>query len=585
MQLKPSHYSRITKWVEKVWIFLLFAFLIWAARYWHSAAFGLYEDDYTRIPRALTMTGPELWGQIVQAFRYFTDHGKPLHPTIIYTLATLGGRLGGLRGIYWIGYIILTINSFLFYALLKRLGDQTFAVAGTLAFCLYSADTTQAFLTHSLGLQPSLMFLLLGIHCYLSGRRFLPYLLITGVLLCYETPFPVFLAVPLLRKEWNKRLIKELLRNALTMGAILVVVTVIRSLFGESRVTGLEFPDVILTPIVHMIQGPFVSMGTYLYRPVQALQGLNKELIITMIFAFPVFTWVLWRLKLDESNSIKIVVDSIKGVDRGDILPSIRRGFFPFEIPNDLMNSIKLGFAGLIMLVLAYPLTFTVRAYAISGRDTRVHFAAIVGASILCASFCSVFLNAANTYRKKRLGVFVLAGFYTLLVSFGFVIQKDYTSSWVHQREFWTEIARFTPGMSEGTAILVEPSGLQDTRHISTNTWNLPRVLNQIYEFPSDWDDPPRVYRLTPGWQEHLVTSEGLFQLNGATTIAPTSLYRTVNSSDVIFVETSMGRLSRRTEPLMIGGEDFILQESLVEGPPLFEEGVLFDYLIQMPAE
>ena len=38
------------------------------------------------------------------------------------------------------------------------------------------------------------------------------------------------------------------------------------------------------------------------------------------------------------------------------------------------------------MLILAYPLTFTVRAYAISGRDTRVHLGAVLGAALLWAS-------------------------------------------------------------------------------------------------------------------------------------------------------------------------------------------------------
>ena len=55
--------------------------------------------------------------------------------------------------------------------------------------------------------------------------------------------------------------------------------------------------------------------------------------------------------------------------------------------------------------------------------------------------------------------------------------------------------------MGEGTVILVDPAGLIDTRHSDANTWNLPLVLQYIYEFPSDWDPAPKVHRLLPDWR------------------------------------------------------------------------------------
>ena len=125
-------------------VFILIAVIIWVTRFWHSPQFGLYEDDYTRIPQALAMTGSDLWQTIIQAFRHFVDHGKPLHPTLIYSLALIGGRMGDLFGVYIIGYLIVTINAFLFYWLIKRISNQTFALISALAYCLSSADTTQA---------------------------------------------------------------------------------------------------------------------------------------------------------------------------------------------------------------------------------------------------------------------------------------------------------------------------------------------------------------------------------------------------------------------------------------------------------
>ncbi len=104
--------KRESEGIKTLATLLLIAALIWVTRFWHSPQFGLYEDDYTRIPQALAMTGSELWKIIVQAFRYFLDHGKPLHPTLIYSLALIGGRIGDLFGVYIIGYLIVTINAF-----------------------------------------------------------------------------------------------------------------------------------------------------------------------------------------------------------------------------------------------------------------------------------------------------------------------------------------------------------------------------------------------------------------------------------------------------------------------------------------
>ena len=51
-------------WSEAVAIFVLLGIVTWVSRYWYSARFGLYEDDYTIVPAAINMTG----GQLVSFF-------------------------------------------------------------------------------------------------------------------------------------------------------------------------------------------------------------------------------------------------------------------------------------------------------------------------------------------------------------------------------------------------------------------------------------------------------------------------------------------------------------------------------------
>lgn len=551
-------------------IFALLAVMIWVARYWHSGSFGLYEDDLTIIPRAVEMTLPDLVNYVISYIVHLYGHARPLSDSLIYIFSFLGWGIAKLNGIYWIGYAIVTFNSFLFYVLLKRLYSQVFAITGALAYCLFSADTTQAFLTHSLGLQPSLTLLLLAFHSYLSKKQWLSYVVVLVILFSYETPFPVFFAVPLLAKKWDKGLIKELIKHILILGIMVIAIFLLRSTVGEGRVAGLGFPAIVITPILHMIQGPVVSMGTYFYRPLLTLRALNNlELVLVIGLAFPVLAWVLSRIKLDMTIDVRNLITSIK--DKTLIS----------RLPDSLKTLVRLAVVGLVMLILAYPLTFTVRAYAISGRDTRVHLAAVVGASILLAVICTLVLYVSNTYKKKWLCIFILTVFFTLLLGYGFVVQRDYSLAWEYQKEFWTSLIPLIPDATNGTVILVDPSGLKDTRQIGANTWNLPRVLNQIFQYPADWKNPPRVYRLLPGWQDHIVTKDGQFQVNELTATAPPSLYTVVDSSDVILIETGTGRLVRRSGPLLIGDLQFTLKNALIGQPQSIEKGFLFDYLVQ----
>ncbi len=568
--------KRESQGIKSLAIFILIAALIWVTRFWHSPQFGLYEDDYTRIPQALAMTGAELWQIIIQAFRYFVDHGKPLHPTLIYSLALIGVRINGLHGIYIIGYFIVTINAFLFFGLIKRISNQTFAVISALAYCLYSADTTQAFITHSLGLQPSLTLLLLAMHSYLSDKKVLSYLLVTGILFNYETPFLIFLGAPLLKKNWDKRLLRELALNAIMIGGILLSVILMRHLIGESRVSSLDFPEVITSPITHMIQGPIVAFGSYFYRPIQAVQNLNAEMSLLMAVTFPIFAWILIKLIFGKEKSLSAEGDpsTLKDQDEISRIPKLKFGewknFGEFFLP------FKLALTGIVMLILAYPLTFTVRAFAISGRDTRVHFGAVIGAALLWASIWYAALLLAQRYKWKKAIAFTLAGVCSLLLGFGLVVQWDYQRAWALQQNLWSDIVKFVPDLNDSTVILVDPNGLVDTKHIDANTWSMPLVLQYIFEFPSTWQNAPRVHRLLPDWEERVLHNSLEIKV-----IDYKWEYIVVPWKDTVILETSGGRVVRRLEEFQIDGDIYKLKEIETDPRVRYPEGILDKYLVR----
>jgi hypothetical protein len=182
--------------------------------------------------------------------------------------------------------------------------------------------------------------------------------------------------------------------------------------------------------------------------------------------------------------------------------------------------------------------------------------------------------------RKRSVAAGLLAVVLGGLAGFGFVIQRDYARSWELQRSFWTQVAALCPDLDEGTVILVAPEAFTDTRQIAANHWNLPRVLDQIYSFPADWDDPPRLYRLVSGWEEHIVAGDSRLRLNAQTVLAPPSLYGEVVSTQVIYLSGAGGLLVRETGPLQAAGMELPIKPLPPAAPARHETGPLYRYLI-----
>ena len=221
----------------------------------------------------------------------FGGQGRPLHSSFVYIFGFIGGQIGSIASLYYISFFLLLLNSILLFLWFNRIAGVTFAVFGALTFVLFPADTTQIYLTHSFGLQPSMSFFLLASLAYFAHRRWLAYSLILGSLITYETLFTVFLMVPLLQHPWNRNLFKEWTIHLGVMFSMSLAIVCLRISVGEGRVLELGPTDLILIPLLHMLQGPMVSMGTFLYRPVQVLTSLNFELGCILFLSVASFFW------------------------------------------------------------------------------------------------------------------------------------------------------------------------------------------------------------------------------------------------------------------------------------------------------
>ncbi len=569
---------------DRYWPIMLLFGLLWVVRYWHSWGFGFYEDDLTHLPTAATMTISQAIGYAFDASRILQLHGggHPLHYTFIYLLTNIGWRLGEFHALYLIGFSIEALNIGLFFLLMRRIHSWQLGLFAGIPYVLYSADTTQTYLTLALGLHPAITIFLIAAHAYLSNKKWLSYVLAPLMLLTYETIYPVFFALPLLAGVTVPRRRRELIHHIAIAGGILTLFAVWRFFVGDDRIGGLGLRDALIIPVTHMVEGPIVSLGTYLYRCVQTLRNLDLEVALVSAMGMAGFAWLLNSVDLGESAL---------GRDRlSEAIAQIRRrtgwrralAEAYSRLPGETSSLVKSAFAGAVMLVLAYPLTFTVRAYAISGRDTRVHAAGVLGAAVFIGSLVLILLHLANAVGRRRMVTLLLAIWLGLLSGYGFVIQRDYRLAWTYQRQFWTSLVRLIPDVTEGDSILVEPQGLQDTRQIGANYWNLPVVLGQIYDFPRAWHDPVWVYRMTESWEDSILGEDGNLVLDASTVFAPPDTFRDTDPSKAILIQTDENRLSRVTRPLEIDGSAVRFKGTGTqnEGEPPYPPGFLYQYLI-----
>ncbi len=551
-----------------VLLLVFLAVMAWSARYWLSPGFGLYEDDLTFIPGAIEADFGEIMTTISGYFSSLAQQGRPLMWSWVVLLSHLGWHLAGLQGMYILAYCVWLTNIVLFVLLLRRLHPSFFfCVVGGFAYVLFSADTNQAFLFNAFGLQSAITFLLIALHIYLASEKFrwVSYVFLILVILNYETPYLLFIAAPLLTEHKGQLLKKRILENTLLVGGLFLLVFFLRYLSGEARVATMGLSEMILTPIRHMAIGPFVGLGIYFLRPILVLQrltpGLTLAALLSGVLIFAVLFWVLRSFHLQSF----------------DLFPINKQWWG--RLPEENKRLLRIILAGIVMLIVAYPLTIILRPYAISGRETRVHLASVVGTSLIMAGGITLITSALSGkgIRLAFLGlVSLILGFN---FAFGFIIQQAYERAWTLQKSFWRELLPLIDDVGDGSAVLVEPSGLEDVLYIDANTWVVPRMLPRFFVFPEDWERIPSVFRLAKFWEENIVRIPGYFTIDGTNSFAHLIAFGDYEHEKSIYITSEGGTLMR--QPEMIFQEETIYLKPIGPGVlSTLETRILYDLMI-----
>jgi hypothetical protein len=348
-----------------------------------------------------------------------------------------------------------------------------------------------------------------------------------------------------------------------------------RIVAGDDRVGVLGVRESISLPIIHMLQGPIVSLGTFLYRPLQTFKELDLGIAVGVLAGFLVWTVALVLLNLETPSSLRGDISHMIEVVRGRIEGGNRLKLALHSLPGEIVDLFRIAFTGLLMLVLAYPFTFTVRAFAITGRDTRVHAGGVMGAAVMIGALLLMLLWIAEIYRFKVWAVLLIGMWIGSLVGFGIILQREYVVAWDNQQVFWSSMEAFIPDLEEDTIVLVDPVGLTDTQHIDSNTWQLPAILEVVYKFPDTWAQFPRAHRLLDDWRER-----SLWNSREIKAIDFKWEYVVAPWENVILLETEDGRVVNRVETITIDGVEYAIKPYDVGLSAGYTEGFIYKDLI-----
>jgi hypothetical protein len=558
-------------------LILLITGTVWLARFWHFADFGFYEDDYWRVTSSMHLPFQDLVNYLARLFTEYGDtQGRPFHDGFIRIFSFAGAELGGKNGVYFLAFCCVALNAVLFALLLKRISSHVALVwMGGFAFALFPLDTTQTFLTHSFGIQPSLTFLLVSALLYVSGRRTASYVVATGSLFCYETVFLVALVFPLLDSRWGAAFRRQMLRHGAIILAIMAGALLLRSVAGVERVSEFTAYELAATVAENSLAGPVYSATSYLWRTWETLEGPRGitpwHVVLAAVGFFLLLCWLPHPISFASLRA-----GSERPRKKKEKISEAEISKAKIEDRSFLLEMRWWAITGIVALVLAYPATFTTSAHHLYGRGTRAHSAAVFGAALLAAAVCTVLFHYAARYRAAIPAMLLLSVISGSLVAWGFSVQFRYADGWRQQKEIWTRLILQTPDLGEGDSILMPPKGRMGNREVPVFSWSTPEVLPQVYQIPGEWELPPQIFALEVVWDRKLAERGSLWNV-----CDPPISNEARRSRNPILFTGSGTDINRETNPFIVDGQRYPVKDATTPRESPMKKGTLYQYLIE----
>jgi len=459
---------------------IFFLFIATAlAHFFQMGDFGLYEDDY------VFFNLEKNWQQTLLKLNWAITNwpsGRPTSHIIPNLMGYLGHLTGGLTIIYLASYALISLNAALTYLLIRKFAPALVATIGGLAFCLFPADTTKILLIHSFAIQIGLTFTLLGLIAYVNGKRISPYVFAFLALTSYETTVLPLLLAPLFNLKLSRQFLRGLLLHTFIILGLIGIMIIIRSSMGETRIAGMGDDSAITLAVKvlsALVSGPFVSMLTFIIRPVTFLLEASPAAFI-LAGVFFTLTYIALKHLAPNQGAYKCT----KNFSFNTRLLSLNS---TSTQPGEFSSALRLLFTGLIMWPTSYLMSFTHwPPTTIAGRFTSVHISATLAAAITIAG--SIWLIIIFIQPKwKNITLILLSIYFSMLAGFHYVVQTDYVKSWDIQRSFWKQVIELAPDLHNDSVILIKKDGegVNNTKYIYAYSWASVAIPSKIYNIPN----------------------------------------------------------------------------------------------------
>ncbi len=556
-------------------LFLFLLIIAFAAYFFHFRKFGFYEDDYWMPGIPANSTFRELLDFIKSGLMNFERNQGRYAATILpYLLTFAVFKAGGMYFLYIFGMLLVTLNAYLVYIILKKGFPEFIAFMGAIIYLLYPSDTTKGLLIHIYHLQFSVVFTLTGMILYLNNRKILGFIIAFLSLLIYESAFLPFIFVPFLaHREWNKKMWLRVIYHWLIIGFIFIALFVFRKSFGEKTVSELELSDLIKKTLLSLIKGPVIAILAFIKAPADTLIKLRTTLPYVLIAG--IFTVTFIYIK---SAGIKFSDKWIKGLkSEGKLLKG------EVKLNEEFDFVLKAFIVGVLILVVGY--IFAITHYPptdLKGRGTSVHLGGTFGGALAVSAVIYFIFYVISSELWRKVFIVLIGLYVALLAGYGSIIQKDYTASWDYQKKFWKQVLAVCPDLKDRTMIFVNDKNESPAEYIISDSWACPIILDNLFKFPGEWERSPKLQVIKDSMAAMLYREDSVLVYEPRFPfLFGVEKKIILENGHVIFLEYSGNDMVRQLNDTVIHGISLELQKPDTIEYPAFGKTNLYPYMFQ----
>jgi hypothetical protein len=543
---------------------LVIAATSWISHYLHFTSFGLYGDDWYFQARPFIL-GSRLWfAELWTFFQHPSQlNGRPLQALFAYVFAGAGAATGSIAADYLIAYVLFTTSAFAMYAVLRHRYSPSFSVLACVIFVLTPLHTLHQFVNGQFICGPAFCLLFGAILLYFRGRHIWSCALAFLTLTAYESFFFPFLAAPLLlpgnqfrnrRRVW----VAHLSRAAITL---CLYVTVRKFVFPDPKIIDVSHTSDLIREV--LVWWGRSTAGSFLMYPYAAFRAWEAPMeAYCWLVMFLVLLGALY--KFNKSN-----------------LPAA------FQISTDRYEWARLAVldcvTGFIFMALGFTTAYFVfrSPAAVSPPvfytdvETRVSVAATLGSSILVAGLLAGVLRLARSEAGRIAACGVVTVVLSVLFLYSFVAQLGYQQEWAEQRTMARQMIELSPDAKSDSVIVLGLKGWignsffdRRRRFIGSQEtmyeYVFPQVVAQSLPLPR------MMMFYSDGWRSHLKrTSKG--DITWSSPLFDGRWWEAKGEFKpgrlIVLEQWKPDRLVRRTEPILVDGEQIVQTAPCTEDP------------------